>query len=41
MRKQFDALTAQTRDLSMLAQKIAVDATEPMKAGISKSFKAN
>jgi phasin len=39
MRKQFDALSAQTKELSAIAQKIATEAAEPIKAGVSKSFK--
>jgi hypothetical protein len=37
-RKQFETLTDQTKDLSVLAQKVAVAAMEPLKAGFSKSF---
>ena len=37
-RKQFETLTDQTKDLSALAQKVAVAAVEPLKAGFSKSF---
>jgi phasin len=39
MRKQFDALSAQTKELSAIAQKIATETAEPIKAGVSKSFK--
>jgi phasin len=39
MRKQFDALSSQTKDLSLLAQRIATEAAEPIKTGVSKSFK--
>jgi phasin len=38
-RAQFEALTAQTKELSALAQKIATDTTEPIKTGVSKTFK--
>lgn len=38
-RVQFEALTAQTKELSALAQKIAAETTEPLKTGVSKSFK--
>jgi phasin len=41
MRKQYDALSAQTKELSALAQKIAGESTEPFKAGMSKAFKLN
>ena len=36
MRKQFDTVSAQTKELSALAQKAATDAAEPIKAGVSK-----
>jgi len=38
-RKQFEALTEQTKTLSDLAQKIATETSEPIKTGVSKSFK--
>ena len=38
-RRQFDALSAQAKELSALAQKIAADTAEPIKAGVTKSFK--
>lgn len=38
-RRQFEALTAQTKELSTLAQKIATETSEPIKTGVSKSFK--
>ena len=38
-RKQFETLTAQTKELSALAQKVATESTEPMKAGVTKAFK--
>jgi phasin len=38
-RKQFEALTEQTKDLSSLAQKIAAETSEPIKTGVSKTFK--
>lgn len=38
-RAQFEALTAQTKELSALAQKIAAETSEPIKTGVSKSFK--
>ena len=39
MRKQFDALTAQSKDLSALAQKIVTETTEPLKESVSGAFK--
>lgn len=39
LRKQFEALAAQSKDLSALAQKVATETAEPIKAGVSKSFK--
>jgi len=36
MRKQFEALSAQTKDLTAIAQKITTDTAEPIKAGVSK-----
>ena len=38
MRKQFDTVSAQAKELSALAQKAATDAAEPIKAGVSKVF---
>jgi phasin len=38
MRKQFDTVSAQTKELSALAQKAAADAAEPIKTGVSKVF---
>ena len=41
-RKQFEALTAQSKELSALAQKVATETAEPIKAGMNKAFnKAN
>jgi phasin len=37
-RKQFEALTQQTKDLSALAQKVATDTAEPIKSGMNKAF---
>ena len=37
-RKQFEALTAQTKDLAALAQKVATDTAEPIKGSVSKVF---
>jgi phasin len=38
-RKQFDALSAQTKELTSLAQKVATESTEPLKAGVTNAFK--
>ena len=38
MRKQFDTVSAQTKELSALSQKAATDAAEPIKTGVSKVF---
>jgi phasin len=37
-RKQFEALTQQTKELSALAQKVATDTAEPLKSGVTKAF---
>jgi phasin len=37
-RKQFETLTAQTKDVTALAQKVATDTTEPVKTGFGKVF---
>ena len=37
-RKQFETLTAQSKELSALAQKVATETAEPMKAGMTKAF---
>ena len=37
-RKQFEALTQQTKELNALAQKVATDTVEPIKSGMSKAF---
>ena len=41
MRKQFETLTAQTKDFSSLAQKVAAETSEPIKSSVSKNFKIN
>ena len=41
LRKQFETLAAQSKDLSALAQKVATETAEPIKAGVTKSFKVN
>jgi len=38
-RKQFETLTAQTRDLQEFAQKFATDASRPVKEGVEKALK--
>jgi phasin len=38
-RKQYEALTAQSKDLSALAQKVATESFEPIKSGMSTAFK--
>ena len=37
-RKQFEAVSAQGKDLTALAQKVAVDSAEPIKSGINQAF---
>ena len=39
MRKQFESLSAQAKTLSALAQKVATETAEPIKAGLSKTMK--
>ncbi len=39
VRQQFDTLTAQTKELSSLAQKVAKEAAGPITAGVAKTFK--
>ena len=39
-RKQFEAFSAQAKEMAELAQKIATEATEPLKATFGKGFKA-
>jgi len=38
-RKQFEAFTAQSKELAALAQKVATDTAEPMKDSVNKAFK--
>ena len=38
-RKQFDAVTAQSKELTALAQKVATEAAEPIKEGMTSAFK--
>jgi phasin len=37
-RRQFEALTAQTKDLAAIAQKVATDTAEPIKGSVTKAF---
>jgi hypothetical protein len=37
-RKQFEAVSAQTKDLATLAQRVATETTEPIKGSFSKTF---
>ncbi len=37
-RKQFEAVTAQSKDLASLAQKVATETAEPIKDSVSKAF---
>jgi phasin len=39
MRKQFESLSAQAKTLSTLAQKVATETAEPIKASMSKTMK--
>ena len=36
--KQFEAMTAQTKELTELAQKVTTEIVEPMKTGVTKAF---
>ena len=38
MRKQFDIVSAQNKELCALAQKVATEAAEPIKTGVSKAL---
>jgi phasin len=38
-RKQFETLTAQSKDLAEITQKVATETVEPIKAGAAKAFK--
>jgi phasin len=38
-RHQFDALLAQSKELTALAQKVAADTSEPLKSGVNRAFK--
>lgn len=37
-RKQFDVLSAQTKELTVLSQKVMLETAEPLKAGAAKAF---
>lgn len=37
-RRQFESLTAQSKELTALAQKVATESSEPIKTGVSKAF---
>lgn len=37
-RKQFEAITAQAKELTELAQKVTTEIAEPLKAGVTKAF---
>ena len=37
-RKQFETVTAQTKDLTALAQKVATETAEPIKGSVTKAF---
>jgi phasin len=39
MRKQFETMTEQSKELSALAQKIAAETTEPLKESVTGAFK--
>jgi phasin len=39
-RKQFDALSAQGKELASLAQKVSTDTAEPIKAGFNRALRA-
>ena len=37
-RKQFEAMAAQTKELTELAQKVTIEIAEPLKIGVTKAF---
>lgn len=39
VRKQFEAVTAQTKDLTALAQKVMTETAEPVRDSVTKAFK--
>ena len=38
-RKQFEAVSEQTKELAALAQKVATESAEPLKSGVTKAFR--
>jgi phasin len=40
-RKRFDVFSVQTKELAALAQKVASEAVEPIKAGVTKAFQGH
>lgn len=38
-RQQFEAMTAQSKDLAALAQKVTTDTVEPIRSGVASAFK--
>jgi phasin len=38
VRKQFETLSEQTKELAMLGQKVATETAEPLTSGVSKAF---
>jgi hypothetical protein len=41
LRKQYETLTAQAKELTALAQQVAADAAGPLKEHLDKAFKSN
>jgi phasin len=39
-KKQFETITAQGKELTAIAQKVSTETAEPIKAGLSKAFRA-
>jgi hypothetical protein len=37
-RKQFEAMTAQTKELTTLAQKVTIETAEPLKTEVTRAF---
>ncbi|GGF59909.1 phasin [Azorhizobium oxalatiphilum] len=40
LRTQFETLSSQAKELSALAQKVATESSEPIKAGVEKTFRS-
>src|ERR1700722_6092944 len=40
-RKHFETMTAQTKELAALAQKMTTDIAEPLKSGVTKAFNSH